>query len=71
MTTERDDIARALVAGPLGHPRWVARVVCQTVSRTNHGDAVGRVQFAGGLRSRALEMAIFEPAAVQACAGRV
>ena len=69
MTTERD-IAQALVAGPSDTRGGLRGLCVRRFPEQITGMQWERLQFAGGLRSRTLEMGdLFEPEAVKACAG--
>ncbi|MBP8116201.1 MAG: proteasome accessory factor PafA2 family protein [Nitrospira sp.] len=68
MTSERD-IAQALVAGPSDTRGGLRGLCVRRFPEQITGMQWERVQFAGGLRARTLEMGdLFEPDAVQACA---
>jgi proteasome accessory factor A len=68
MTTERD-IAQALSAGPPDTRGGLRGLCVRRFSEQITGMQWERVQFAGGLRGRTLEMGdLFDPEAVQACA---
>ena len=69
MTSERD-IAQALVAGPFDTRGGLRGLCVRRFPEQITGMQWERVQFAGGLRGRTLEMGdLFDPEAVQACAG--
>src|SRR5574340_608763 len=68
MTTERD-IAEAMEAGPSDTRGGLRGLCVRRFSEQITGMQWERVQFAGGLRGRTLEMGdLFEPEAVKACA---
>lgn len=69
MTTERD-IAQALAAGPSDTRGGLRGLCVRRFPEQITGMQWERVQFAGGLRNRTLEMGdLFDPEAVQTCAG--
>jgi proteasome accessory factor A len=68
MTTERD-IAQAMVTGPSDTRGGLRGLCVRRFSEQITGMQWERVQFAGGLRARTLEMGdLFDPESVKTCA---